>query len=111
VRWFRWPLGLGPLLRLAPRGVFIDLALGPTVAWLHLEGQDFTGRNDGADDALFGGFAGINVAGTSGPVRPCAGAGLLLWPGTSTAVASAPNAELDLPAVEGTLTLGVVFAP
>jgi hypothetical protein len=107
---FRWPFGVGPLFRLAPRGAFVDFALGPSVAWLHLDGDGFE-TNDGADDLVFGGFFGVSVSGTKGLLRPHAAVGLLIWPGTSTAVASVPDAELDLPLVEATALLGVVLAP
>jgi hypothetical protein len=107
---FRWPFGLGPLLRLAPQGAFVDLAIGPSVGWLHLDGDGFR-TNDVADDLVFGGFLGVSVGGTKGFLRPHAAVGLLVWPGTSTAVASVPDAELDLPLVEATALLGVLLAP
>jgi hypothetical protein len=35
----------------------------------------------------------------------------LTWLGTATATASEPDAEVDLPVVEGVFLLGVGFAP
>jgi len=69
VRYMRWPLGAGAVLRLAGKGVSAELEAGAAVAWLHVEGRSF-GTNHEASDATFGPFGTARAIATRGKVRP-----------------------------------------
>jgi len=55
VEWRRWPLGIGPSVRVSSRDVRWDFSAGPSVAWLHLEGSNFDhpSSQDGVDWGAF----------------------------------------------------------
>jgi hypothetical protein len=69
VRYLRWPLGAGAVLRLAGKSVSAELEAGAAVAWLHVEGRSF-GTNHEASDATFGPFGTARAIATHGRVRP-----------------------------------------
>jgi hypothetical protein len=102
---FRWPFGVGPLYRLRVGEAFIDLGAGPTIGWLHAEGEDFA-RNESDNDVVLGAFGAARVFTGGGFLRPFASACLLGWFTKSTVVAHVPEAEFTLPAVEGLVLLG-----
>jgi hypothetical protein len=107
---FRWPLGLGGLARLERGGVAIELEAGPMLGILHLEGEDFS-TNDDATDVQGGLHGALRVGASAGTLRPFGAAKLLTWLGKATASATEPDAEVDLPVVEGVFLLGVSFVP
>jgi hypothetical protein len=107
---FRWPLGAGGLARLVRSGLALELEAGPMLGILHLEGEDFR-TNDGATDVQGGLYGALRVGASSGVFRPFGAAKLLTWLGKATASATQPNAEVDLPVVEGVFLAGVGFAP
>lgn len=59
--WRRWPVGLGPALRLSRSAVLVDVAAGPALAWLHFSGNVFD-RNFQPDGAVWGGFLSLRAA-------------------------------------------------
>jgi hypothetical protein len=108
---FRWPLGAGGVARLEQSGVALELEAGGMLGILHVQGKDFTTTNEGATGAQGGPYGALRVGASTGALRPFGAARLLTWLGTATATASEPDAEVDLPVVEGVFLLGVGFAP
>lgn len=106
VQSFRWPLGAGVLGRVSGEVLRLDLATGPTVGWLHLEGDGFA-SNEGADDVAFGGFARARAGTDWGEVHPFVEVGMLGWFTRAVAQARLPNAELALPVVQAVVLFGV----
>jgi hypothetical protein len=97
--------------RLAGVGVALELDAGAMLGLLRIEGKEFTTKNDDATDVQGGVHASLRVSSTSGRLRPFAAAKLLTWLGKATARARLPEAEVDLPALEGVVLVGVGFAP
>ncbi|HEY3496720.1 MAG TPA: hypothetical protein VGK73_18600 [Polyangiaceae bacterium] len=109
-RTFRWPLGLGPLLRFPAGSVDVELAAGLDLAWLHAQGEDFATLGD-ADDLAFGAFGTARVTGRWSFARPFVGLTALGWLSPATLTARVPEAEVDLPAIEGVLLVGLTLPP
>lgn len=107
---FRWPLGVGGVARHEQSGVALELDAGGMLGILHVEGKDFT-TNDEATDVQGGLYAALRVGASKGTLRPFGAAKLLTWLGKTTASATEPDAEVDLPVVEGVFVVGVGFAP
>jgi hypothetical protein len=103
---FRWPLGVGPLLRLASGPLALDLALGPHLGWLHARGTGFTTRGE-ADDIALGVFGAVRLMGRWSFARPFVGLTALGWLSRATLTSQLPDATLDLPVVEGVFVLGL----
>lgn len=61
VEWRRWPVGLGPSLRLTTGNVSWDLNAGPALGWLHFKGTSFQ-RNSSQDGLQLGGFLNLRAA-------------------------------------------------
>jgi hypothetical protein len=61
VAWRRWPLGMGPSLRLATGDVLWQVGAGPSIAWLHFVGSNFdrTSSREGVD---WGAFLNLRAA-------------------------------------------------
>jgi hypothetical protein len=92
------------------RGLSFELEAGPMLGLLRLEGDGFASNAD-ATDAQGGLYGGLRVGAASGRLRPFAAAKLLTWLGKATAQASLPDAEIDLPVLEGVLLVGLGFVP
>lgn len=111
VRWWRWPLLVGPTLRLAPSGANVELSAGAALAWLHLRGEGFE-PNRGADDVSFGSFAALRLAASSGRWRPFVATTGVFWLRSATAQTSAETGnETRLPSLDVLLTAGAAFDP
>lgn len=61
VQWRRWPMGIGPSLRVSSRDVRWDISAGPSVAWLHFEGSNFD-RTSTQDAVDWGAFLAVRAA-------------------------------------------------
>jgi hypothetical protein len=107
---FRWPLGAGAVGRLTRGDLSLELEGGAMFGLLRIEGNGFA-SNDAATDAQGGLYGTLRVGAASGKLRPFAGAKLLTWLGKATAQASLPDAEVDLPVLEGVLLVGLGFVP
>jgi len=109
VRYWRWPLLLGPALRLPLGAAFLDLQGGAALAWLHIEGVDFSGPN--RQNALAaGGFASARVALSSGLLRPFAELSGLIW-GPTEAFVQRGDAQptVELARAEISLAFGAAW--
>jgi hypothetical protein len=105
---FRWPLGVGGVLRLEGGPVALEIDAGLLLGLLHVQGHDFV-TTEAATDLQGGAYASARLGAASGRWRPFAAAKLLTWFGTATAQARVPNAELDLPVAEGVFLVGVGY--
>jgi hypothetical protein len=109
-RWRRWPVGVGPSLRLAQSSVDWDFNAGPALAWLHFAATGFQHNNPPRNGASWGGFVNVRVASRA---RPWGVFGLLdaqLYPLRATAVATNVS-DYDLPLWGLSLAVGVRFSP
>jgi hypothetical protein len=61
VDWRRWPLGIGPSLRLVTGGVRWDASAGPALGWLHFAALKFD-RVSGQNGFELGGFIRVRAA-------------------------------------------------
>jgi len=61
VDWRRWPVGVGPSLRVATSGIAWDVSVGPALGWLHFSGSKFQ-RSSSQDGFEWGGFLDLRVA-------------------------------------------------
>jgi hypothetical protein len=61
VDWWRWPLGIGPSLRLVAAGVRWDASAGPALGWLHFAASQFD-RVSGQNGFEWGGFIRLRAA-------------------------------------------------
>ena len=61
VNWWRWPLGIGPSLRVVTGPVAWDASAGPALGWLHFSASNFdhTSTEEGLQ---LGGFLGLRAA-------------------------------------------------
>jgi hypothetical protein len=113
VRWSRWPVLLGPYLRLAtPSGRF-DLGAGATLALLRLEGRDFS-ANFATSHAAFGSYAGLRFLPKTGAWQPFFMIMPVLWFGHATAFATGADgaaAEARLPSLDLLFAAGLRFLP
>jgi len=107
---FRWPLGLGALARVQGREACLDVSAGPTLGWLHVEGDEFA-SNRAADDVVAGAFGRVRLGARWSSFRPFFEAGVLGWFGRSTIAAQQPVSEIELPAIEAFFLLGMGFEP
>jgi hypothetical protein len=88
VDYLRWPLQLGPLLRLPLAASALDVKAGPVLAWLHLSGNGFASTST-RSALVAGGFISTRLAVTSHPFEPFAELGGLLFD-SSTAFIQRP---------------------
>ncbi|HTQ02731.1 MAG TPA: hypothetical protein VMI54_02700 [Polyangiaceae bacterium] len=110
VRYFRWPLEAGALVRLPARSVAFELDAGAALGWLHVAGRTFS-PNRSANDVTFGGFAGARVLAARGRVQPFVELGGTFWIPSSRVYAEATQPSVVLPHAEMTLSLGATVVP
>ena len=107
---FRWPFGVGPLLRSPAGALSIELTAGPHLGWLHMSGKDFASGRE-ANDLAFGVFAGARVTTRRSFLRPFLALTGLGWLSPATLTAQVPEAELELSPLEGAVQVGVSLNP
>lgn len=61
VDWWRWPLGIGPTLRVVTGPVTWDASAGPALGWLHFAASNFD-RTSGQDGFEPGAFLSLRVS-------------------------------------------------
>jgi hypothetical protein len=113
VRWSRWPVLLGPFLRVATKAGAFDLGAGPSFGLLRLEGRDFT-PNSATSDATFGSYAALRFLLRAGKWQPFIMASPVFWFGRATAVASGANGverTATLPSIDVLFAAGLRFLP
>jgi len=109
IRWWRWPLAVGPTFRLSTAGVSADLSAGPVVAWLHLEGSSFD-TNNTQNVFTWGGFATVRISGRSRPLSPFGLLNVQIYPADATAYVKNLDAEWPIPAWSLVGALGARFS-
>lgn len=110
VSWRRWPLGIGPSLRLASGTWAFSLSAGPAAAWLGLGGDSFDRVVD-QNGLVWGGFGELLVSGRAYPFAPFGALNVQLYPGNTTAYVSGLDLSWDLPPLSATLIVGARLAP
>lgn len=111
VRWSRWPLTTGPVLRVTSERVALELQAGPAVAWLRLAGTGFP-ATDSHQDVTYGGFAALRLGWRASALEPFISVSPQLWlrPATAFVSGSAPL-QLVLPGAEVWFLAGLAVAP
>jgi len=110
ISWRRWPLGVGPTLRLATPNVAMAFSAGPAVAWLQLGGDSFDSVRD-QNVAAWGGFAEALVSGRGHPFTPFGALDLQFYPGNTTAYVSGVDLRWPVPSVSVSVVVGARLAP
>ena len=112
VDWWRWPLGIGPSLRVVAGNATWDASAGPALGWLHFAGSEFD-RTSGQNGLALGGFLNLRVSsrGHRGGVFGLANA--QLYPGDFAAQASGLGGPwlAPVPRFNLGLALGAWLAP
>lgn len=110
INWRRWPLGVGPTLRLATPTLALAFSAGPAAAWLHLLGDSFD-HVSSKDGAMWGGFAEAVVAGRGRPFTPFGAFTAHYYPKETRAYVTGLSQSWILPPLSLSLTVGVRFTP
>lgn len=110
VTWRRWPLALGPTLRLATPVLAFAVSAGAAVAWLHMAGDSFD-RVSSQGGAVWGGFAEALVSGRGRPLTAFAAFNAQLYPAETRAYVIGLPQSWVLPPLSLTLSVGVRFSP
>ena len=109
--YWRWPLVLGPVLRLPLAGVSLDVHAGLALGWVHAAGRDFHPSTAG-DVVGGGGLVGVRAAFRRGRFRPFFEASGVAWQKTEAFVKHGGEEErpVALPTLELYATLGVSWS-
>jgi hypothetical protein len=110
VSWRRWPLGVGPTLRLETPTLALALSAGPAVAWLHLAGDSFD-HDTSQDGAAWGGFAEVLVSGKGRPFTPFAAFVAQFYPKDTEVYVTRLAQRWVLPPLSLSITVGARFVP
>jgi hypothetical protein len=107
--WRRWPLGVGPSLRVSAAGLAWDFDAGPALAWLHLAGNlfDHTARPEGI---AWGGFLNVRAA-SRGHWGAFALVDGQFYPAESRVYANGVNGDRVLPSFSLIAAMGGRFSP
>jgi hypothetical protein len=109
VRYFRWPLLLGPTLRLPFAVPVLELQAGAALAWLRLEGVDFS-PPQAHDDFAGGGFLSLRAAMGAGSFVPFAELSGVAWRSTEAFVRhGSERPSVSLPGFELYGALGATW--
>jgi hypothetical protein len=109
VRYWRWPLLLGPAWRVPLDSAAFEIEAGVALAWLHLEGKGFvvpTTRND----FLGGGYISTRIAVVADRFEPFVDLTGVLWRSAQPFVQQGANqVDVGLPALELYVAFGASF--
>lgn len=108
VRWIRWPLRAGPLLRVRAGRSSLDLEAGLVAGWTRMSGHKFTG-NSSDSGVTFGTYAGLHFVPERDHLHLFIDAAPLFWFREATAVATDANGATisrKLPSFEVLFTVG-----
>ncbi len=108
LHWSRWPLLLGPQVRLLDRLVSIDGHVQAAVGLLRLLGRGYAVDQAHASMA-FGMGTGLGIKLRRRGLTPLLALDLLYWPGAETAYVESGGAEATLPRWQIAATLGIGF--
>jgi hypothetical protein len=111
VSWRRWPLAVGPSLRLGSPRLAWDFDPGVAVGWLHVAGTNFdhTSQKDGAD---WGGYLNVRVSSRGRHWGVFGLADAQFYPGKADVyVSGIPDAPWTVPGLSLVLAVGVDFSP
>jgi hypothetical protein len=109
VDWRRWPLGVGPALRLGVAGAAVDASAGPALAWLHFAGDHFD-ANDVRDGVAWGGFLNLRVSSRADRWGVFGLLDAQVYPAVTVAARDVQQ-EWSLPPLSLALVVGARFSP
>lgn len=110
VAWSRWPLELGPTLRLSSANLAFAVSGGISAAWLRLGGDSFDEVSD-QSAVSWGGFAEVLVSDRRTPLGLMGALNAQFYPGNTEAYVSGLNQKWPLPPLSLTLVVGGRLAP
>jgi hypothetical protein len=111
VRYWRWPLVLGPALRLRVGDARVDLHAGAALAWVRAQGRNFMPAET-RDEFRGGGLVGLRGAYGAGRWKGFLELSGLLWGKTEAFITRGDeNPAFPLPRAELYATLGASWAP
>lgn len=105
--WSRWPLLVGPYLRLMRGRASFDLEGGGALAWLRVGGQNFS-SNSSYDDASYGAYAKLTFMPPAAPWHAFVSVAPVLWLRRASAQAKINGLETNakIPSFEALFALG-----
>jgi hypothetical protein len=101
----RYPLGVGPIVRVGRPDAWLDAGAGVAFGWLRVTGRTFA-INSSADDLVAGAWSSVRAGTRWLGLRPFVELGALVWPGESVLISSTPAASTTLPRFEANFLLG-----
>jgi hypothetical protein len=112
VDWSRWPLGIGPSLRVTTGNATWDASAGPALGWLHFSASNFD-RTSGQDGLTLGGFLSLRVSRRGRRAAVFGLANSQLYPGDFAARANGQDGPwlAPVPKFSVGLALGVWLSP
>jgi hypothetical protein len=110
IGWRRWPLSLGPTLRLDTPTLALALSAGPAVAWLRLRGDSFD-RVSTQDGASWGAFGEAMLSGKGRPFTAFGAFTTHFYPKETEAYVTRLVQRWVLPPLSLTITVGARLAP
>jgi hypothetical protein len=110
VNWRRWPLGVGPSLRVGQPRLAWDFSPGVAVGWLHVSGTNFdhTSQQDGV---VWGGYLNLRASSRGPHWGVFALADAQFYPGEARVYVTGISAAWTVPALSLALAVGVDFSP
>jgi hypothetical protein len=109
IRYFRFPLVLGPAFRTCAGATWLDASLGGVVAWLHVAGTNFQGGST-HDVLVFGGAVSGRLALPQGRLAPFLElTGVAHQPGQAYVKRGSTKTFVDLPMFELFAVVGGSF--
>jgi len=109
VRYFRWPLLLGPAFRVPLGATALDVHAGAALAWLHIAGLEFSPPKQ-HDAVAAGAIASARLSIDAGALRPFAELSGVIW-GSTTAFIGGTEVNKKLPQVEVYAAFGAAWQP
>ena len=80
VRFWRWPLTIGPAYRVPVGAAALDLHAGVALAWLHVEGSEFVSPSPETRNAIVGGgFVSTRISKAWGRFEPFVDVTGVVW--------------------------------
>jgi hypothetical protein len=110
VSWRRWPLGVGPNLRVGGLRLAWDFNPGVAVGWLHVAGSNFD-HNSPKDGLDFGGYFNVRVSSRGRHWGIFGLADAQFYPGGANVYVTGITPTWTVPGLSLALAVGIDFSP